>query len=319
MVELLYGKDVERIIRTINTIKKTTTRQIELLAHESDYRLEMIHHTHSVHVRGFTGSTREGVADALAGNLPGDLECPLPTLPPPPPPEFLPNPGEPPPIHVHMQDGLFSGRDHPPATGSTGIAPAHETDTHYDHVSDQLTYPVKGRGYLGDEHESHPHMNPRSLYEMEHPVSAEEYVAPILAIGNSLNVDVGRLRRIENTNYVNINEFHNSIGSPWSEIYDLNERISTIREYAEKYPNLQWLGEKHSLLALMKEVSSYAVDAKWAIVHYHDWIQRAYDNTFNENEPSIYWDHFEYGNTIGNIHQEVEENVHIEDECIDPF
>ena len=53
-------------------------------------------------------------------------------------------------------------------------------------------------------------------------------------------------------------------------------------------------------------------DAKWAMLTYHDYIQRGFDAKFNDKRPSIA---FKQANkkdeSIGNIRQDFEENVNI--------
>ena len=76
-------------------------------------------------------------------------------------------------------------------------------------------------------------------------------------------------------------------------MYNLKEKIGEIEAYADDYPNLQWLGEKHTLLGLMQVVLSYCIDAKWALIHFQDYIQRGYDYQFNDGIPSVRWSDFE--------------------------
>jgi hypothetical protein len=172
-------------------------------------------------------------------------------------------------------------------------------------ISKQLTYLNES---LLDFHKSHSHRSPSMIYEKQHTASASSYNNPIQKLGNELWTDGKKLKTIESKMYVDIKKFHTGYGSPWKEIYVLKDKIDDLDKYATSFPRLQWLGEKHSMLNLMQIVLTYTVDAKFAIVTYHDWIQRAYDHLFNGNNPSIVWDNFEHV-TIGNRLQKYDGNV----------
>ena len=210
------------------------------------------------------------------------------------------HPGE---LHVHPINTFLQG-----AGPTRGVG-------HMNRVSDQLTYP---EDYTNDLHETHPHILHSIVYEDEHPCPAITYIQPILMIRNRYNLDVNRMRQIENRHFEDANNWNNGYGSPWTEIYDLQSKIDQIEEYGNTYPELQWIGEKHTLLSLMQLVYTCTIDAKYAIITYQDYIQRAYDNQFNRNDPSIKWEHFEHDTTIGNLNQNISENVRIRNQNNDP-
>lgn len=158
-------------------------------------------------------------------------------------------------------------------------------------ISTQLTWP---EDYTEDEHYQHLHNWKSIVWEKEHPVTAHDYTNPIRDIRiKHLSPENRKLEKIERDNYEQVESFNNEIGSPWTEMYELEEKIIEMEEYANDYPNLQWLGEKHTLLGLMQVVLSYCIDAKWALIHYQDYVQRGYDYQFNEGIPSIRWSDFE--------------------------
>ena len=291
----MYGKDIERILSVINQIKDETSIQIEELARVSDYRIDTIKHTHNVHVVNSTGSDGENN---------GSNEVPKTSMTASPHPDTPPGHEHQIPEHKHKIDCKLTGNSPTDGKGKT------------NQVSDQLTY---SEDYSKDEHSSHEHTESGTIYEKEHPEDASSFTTSIVELGDTLQEDITKLEEIEADMYKPIEEFNNQYGSPWKEIYILKEKIDNMKTYAEEFPNLQWIGEKHSLLNLMRIVVPFAVDAKWALIHYHDWIQRAYDNKFNENKPSIAWNDFVHGKTIGNIHQDNEGNVRIEDKTNDPF
>jgi hypothetical protein len=186
--------------------------------------------------------------------------------------------------HVHSVPGVSNPTG---AVGSDG------------NVSKQLTYPAE---YSNDKHEHHKHVEPYIIYEREHPVLASTYVNPIIKIGDDMWEDGKKMQKIESELYTEKDTFNNTYGSPWKEIYILKDKLDELKKYAEDYPNVQWLGEKHSLLSLMNMVLTFTVDAKWACAINHDFVQRGYDAEFNDSNPSITWDSFKK-ETIGNIDQ----------------
>ncbi len=158
-------------------------------------------------------------------------------------------------------------------------------------VSTQLTWP---EDYNEDEHYLHLHNWDSIVWEKEHPLEAHSFVNPIKDIRvKSLSPENQKLKKIENDNYEKVDSFNNELGSPWTEMYDLEMKIQDLEVYADDYPNIQWMGEKQALLHLMQVVLHYTIDAKWALTHYQDYIQRGYDYQFNEGVQSIRWSDFE--------------------------
>ena len=85
----MYGKDVERVVEILNRLKDETSKQIEALSYESDFRINTIDHTHTVHVEAATGSP-EGTPSGPHGHPDG--------------------------THVNIIDVLLTGRNDPAAT-----------------------------------------------------------------------------------------------------------------------------------------------------------------------------------------------------------
>jgi hypothetical protein len=205
---------------------------------------------------------------------------------------------------AHHHDFMLTGNS---PTGGSGLT---------NHVSDQLTYPAE---YTDDVNPDHKHIEPSVIYEREHVELSLEFTGNIISMGVVLGDDAGKMKEIENNMYTGAETFNNSYGSPWKEIYMLKGKIDKLEEYATQHSTLQWIGEKYALINLMQIILSYAVDAKWAITHYQDYMQRGYDNQFNDKKASVVWDDFEKGGTIGNRDQEFSDNVNIERESNDPY
>lgn len=160
---------------------------------------------------------------------------------------------------------------------------------------------------------------PDSHLEKEKPSSASSYVDPINSALSSFNEDIDKMNNLSSTMYIDVKQFNNGYGSPWEEITKLKDSIKSAVDYGSSHSNLDWLGEKTGLLSMLNIILGYTIDAKWAIIYYHDYIQRGYDNVYNNNIPSIKFPDSLDKDTIGNIDQKYDENVNIPPKSIDPF
>lgn len=136
----------------------------------------------------------------------------------------------------------------------------------------------------------------------------------------SISGDVGKMNSIKSSLYTGYKSFNNSVGSPWDELDKLQQAINNGNAYEGAHAPFNYVGEKAGMLAELNMIMSAAVDAKWALVIYHDYIQRAYDYKYNGKEPSIVFDREIGGKkTLGNVDQEYEDNVHLPKQNNDPF
>lgn len=119
--------------------------------------------------------------------------------------------------------------------------------------------------------------------------------------------------------YSDTTSFNNSIGSPWTEMSVLSSACSNIEYYVSTNGDLEYTSQKIGLLSLLNSLITLAVDAKWAIITYHDYIQRGYDCVYNDNVPSITTKRTINEYTTGNLKQTISNNVNIAEESIDPF
>lgn len=186
--------------------------------------------------------------------------------------------------HTHEIDLNVTGGNATGATGRTG------------YVSNQLTYPDE---YLKDDQGEN--ISPYIIYEDESPKTSDSYVNLLIELGGKLQNDISNIQRIEGKLYVKANKVHNSYGSPFTEIYDLKKKIDLCKNYSDQHSHLQWLGEKHVLLNFLQMVLTTSVDAKFAVIMYHDYLQRGYDANVNGKKSSITWDDFNDGKSDGNI------------------
>ena len=155
--------------------------------------------------------------------------------------------------------------------------------------------------------------------EKERLATASTYIDPIRRAMESIADDCSKMNTLGENLYTSANTFNNGYGSPWTELNKLNEAISNAEKYASGHSDLQWSNEKSAFLSLLSVIVSAAVDAKWALTIYHDYIQRGYDNKFNDNIPSIKFTSGIEKESIGNIKQDFKENVNIKKKSIDPF
>lgn len=145
---------------------------------------------------------------------------------------------------------------------------------------------------------------------------------PMSAVSSAMggmSSDCGKMDSLRDNLYTGATTFNNGIGSPWTELTRLQKAVSEGSAYSGAHAPFNYVGEKAGMLSILNMIVSAAVDAKWAIVVYHDYIQRGYDNKFNGNEPSISFDRDLDQKTVGNVRQDYEENVNIPRSTLDPF
>lgn len=152
-------------------------------------------------------------------------------------------------------------------------------------------------------------------------VTTSSYTDPVISAMRSMKGDCTNMGSLKSNLYVGSGSFNNSSGSPWTELSNLQKAVDDVQSFASSHnPFMVLLGEKLSLMGLIQRVYSTAVDARWAICIYHDYVQRGYDHEFNGNIPSITFAGSSKGEpSTGNIPHEYEDNVHIPKPSIDPF
>lgn len=144
-------------------------------------------------------------------------------------------------------------------------------------------------------------------------------MAAVSAAMSAMSDDTGKVAAIGSDNYVGTTSYNNSTGSPWTEMAKLQEAVAQGAAYSGAHAPFNYVGEKAGMLALLNMIMSAAVDAKWAIITYHDYLQRGYDNKYNGNEPSVTFQVGLNRESVGNVDQDYEENVNIPRPSADPF
>ena len=154
------------------------------------------------------------------------------------------------------------------------------------------------------------------LSEQEINEVSSSYIQALLSL-SALSLDVDKINTLANDSYFDIKSFNNSCGSPWTEINRLKNVMDKLHDVAKNL--IKYQSQKSGLLGLLNLVMSCAIDAKWALITYNDYIQRGYDNKFNDKRPSITFKRSIGEESTGNLNQNFDENVNIEPESIDPF
>lgn len=154
--------------------------------------------------------------------------------------------------------------------------------------------------------------------EEEQPVGGDP-MSGVSSAMSSMSSDCGKMSSLEGGLFTDSKGFNNSIGSPWSELSRLQDLVSSGTAYAGAHAPFKFMGEKAGMLSILNAIMSAAVDAKWALITYNDYVQRGYDCNYNDKKPSITMKTGLDKTTNGNLKQKYDENVNIPTPSIDPF
>ena len=178
-------------------------------------------------------------------------------------------------------------------------------------LANRTAYQMKSRA-------THGGLSTASCTPEEREVGASSGISNISSPMSKLEAYCTKMNTIETEHYIGSEQFNNCIGSPWSELKKLRTAVNMAESYGAN--SMNYVGEKAGMLSMLCMVYTTATDTKWAIIYYHDYIQRGFDHVFNNDEPSItYTNGLNDKQTIGNINHQYDENVHIPVESIDPY
>ena len=156
------------------------------------------------------------------------------------------------------------------------------------------------------------------LVEQSKPFSGS--LDKLVNVVDDIEDDCKKMKDMDKKMFVDKSEFNNSIGSPWTEFEKLQEAIKDMDRYYANHSALNYIGQKSAMCSLCNAVLSCAIDAKWSLIIYHDYVQRGFDNLYNNNVPSItFTDGLNNHQTTGNVDQNIDNNVGIKKESIDPY
>lgn len=154
------------------------------------------------------------------------------------------------------------------------------------------------------------------------PLYKKDLSNPVTALNDylsSIKEDTDKFSKLQKKMFSKASKFFNSLGSPFSEYDALMDACKSVKTYASSHSGLKYLGEKISLLSLVQPIIPCLVDFKIALITYNDYIQRGYDNVYNDNKPSITIQRQKNKKTTGNIQQKGNNNVEVPQESIDPY
>ena len=178
-------------------------------------------------------------------------------------------------------------------------------------LAQDSAYQIKSRA-------THGGLSTASCTPEEKEVSGNSGIGHISTPMGKLEEYCSHMDTLEQEHYIESNQFNNCIGSPWSELKKLQAVVSMAEAYSAN--SMNYIGEKAGMLSVLCMVYTTATDTKWAMIYYHDYIQRGFDHLFNKDEPSITYNNgLEDEQTTGNVTQEFKENVNIPVPSIDPY
>ena len=95
---------------------------------------------------------------------------------------------------------------------------------------------------------------------------------------------INRVQLIDKNIYVKNTEMHNSIGSPYTELYRLQSALNDVIFFSR---SCNYMGEYVAgcveALRLLNRAMQVAVDAKWATIMYGDYLERGYNHVLGQN------------------------------------
>lgn len=160
---------------------------------------------------------------------------------------------------------------------------------------------------------------PEHTTELPVPVSSSTFTVPITSAMSGMKDDCSKMGSLQGGLYVNSESFNNGYGSPWTELKRLQGAVKSVERFASSHPVLNYVGEKAGLLGLINKVMSSAVDARWALMHFHDYVQRGFDHEFNGDKPSIVFEDGRGKESVGNIDHQYTDNVRIPPKPVEVF
>jgi plasmid maintenance system antidote protein VapI len=114
------------------------------------------------------------------------------------------------------------------------------------------------------------------------PVSTNPHTNSIVSYANILQVEVNKINKIVEKAHTAITRINNSYGSPYTEIYNLQNKLNACMNFAYSHPTIEYSYEKNELVNLMRSISLLAIDTKYAIITYQDYLQKGYDSIINK-------------------------------------
>jgi hypothetical protein len=162
------------------------------------------------------------------------------------------------------------------STGNTDVGD-HGSHSHdYEKtVEDTITEQNEGDGD-GDG-------TANTVREATAPISTAPIISTLTPLFSELGKSRETFQTLEGGLYVAKTAMHNSVGSPYQEVYELFDVCEKVLEYASSYDQLLFIGQKCAMMNYLQILITKATDAKCMVVAYFDNIQRGYDSIKGTN------------------------------------
>lgn len=131
------------------------------------------------------------------------------------------------------------------------------------------------------------------IWEEANPCPISSFFPQIKTAFTKIKNELPNVKTIDNKLYVNKFQMHNSVGSPYTELYAIDSTFIHMEQYANSHSQLNYIGEKMTMFFYLQTMITRLTDAKVMIIIYFDNIQRGYDSLVNGGKPSITWDEFD--------------------------
>lgn len=125
-----------------------------------------------------------------------------------------------------------------------------------------------------------------SSSEVERPSTLTSDTTVLTSLKRELDAVVLKIRRIDSVLYTKKERMHNSVGSPFTEIYRVQQTLSNVVSYSRDSLYIgEYIQNLARLMNMIARLRSYAVDAKWAIIAYADNLERGF-NHLQKQDPN---------------------------------
>lgn len=121
--------------------------------------------------------------------------------------------------------------------------------------------------------------------EVERLTTLKSDTTVLTYLKRELDAVVLKIKRIDSVLYTRKENMHNSVGSPFTEIYRVQQTLTNVVSYSRDSLYIgEYIQNLARLMNMIARLRSYAVDAKWAIVMYADYLERGF-NHLQQQDP----------------------------------
>ena len=124
--------------------------------------------------------------------------------------------------------------------------------------------------------------NPKSQEDPHNGVM--DNILDIKQLKSEYDALISKIQLIDKNIYVKNTSMHNSIGSPYTEMYRLQNILNEITTFSA---NCEYMGEyvetAIKISSLISRAMQLAIDTKWAIITYSDYLERGYNYVQYQN------------------------------------